>query len=70
MILNICALVCACMPATVKKSRDLYQAEGGGAVFIHMAVLFLLLTIEMTMGTCLDPYLIQTLVLEQVWRFG
>ena len=67
MILNICALVCACMHATVKKSQDLYPAEGGGlSVFIHMAVLFLLLTIEMTMGTCLDAYLNQTLVLEQV----
>ena len=40
------------MHATVKKSLDLYPAGGGGLyVFIHMTVRFLLITIEITMGT-------------------
>ena len=40
------------MHATVKKSLDLYPAGGGGlSVFIHMTVRFLLITIEITMGT-------------------
>ena len=68
LIRNIRALVCACMRTTVKKSRDIYPAECVGlSVCIQMAVLFLLLTFEMTMETCLDKYLIQTLVLELVW---
>ena len=64
MIRNICALFeCNMLNREIgeesrmharhcKKSLDLYPAGGGGlSVFIHMTVRFLLITIEITMGT-------------------